>query len=73
MAMASENEDFFRLIHGSAEITLGTVSGNFVAEQFIDASNMRRFELETGATTTMMLTLKVDPGGSDTGGADRRV
>ena len=65
LAMASENEDFFRLIHGSAEITLGTVSGNFVAEQFIDASNMRRFELETGATTTMMLTLKVDPGGSD--------
>ena len=65
IAMASENEDFFRLIHGSAEITLGTVSGNFVAEQFIDASNMRRFELETGATTTMMLTLKVDPGGSD--------
>ena len=65
LAMASENEDFFRLIHGSAEITLGTVSGNFVAEQFIDASNMRRFELETSATTTMMLTLKVDPGGSD--------
>ena len=65
LAMASENEDFFRLIHGSAEITLGTVSGNFVAEQFIDASNMRRFELETGATTTMMISLKVDPGGSD--------
>ena len=65
LAMASENEDFFRLIHGSAEITLGTVSGNFVAEQFIDASNMRRFELETSATTTMMISLKVDPGGSD--------
>ena len=60
LAMASENEDFFRLIHGSAEITLGTVSGNFVAEQFIDASNMRRFELETGAAT-MMLTLEVTP------------
>ena len=65
LAMASENEDFFRLIHGEAEITLGTVSGNFVAEQFIDASNMRRFELETSATTTMMISLKVDPGGSD--------
>ena len=65
LAMASENEDFFRLIHGEAEITLGTVSGNFVAEQFVDASNMRRFELETGATTTMMISLKVDPGGSD--------
>ena len=65
LAMASENEDFFRLIHGSAEITLGTVSGSFVAEQFIDASNMRRFELETSATTTMMISLKVDPGGSD--------
>ena len=60
LAMASENEDFFRLIHGSAEITLGTVSGSFVAEQFIDASNMRRFELETGAAT-MMLTLEVTP------------
>ena len=65
IAVASENEDFFRLIHGEAEITLGTVSGNFVAEQFVDASNMRRFELETGATTTMMISLKVDPGGSD--------
>ena len=65
LAMASENEDFFRLIHGEAEITLGTVSGSFVAEQFIDASNMRRFELETSATTTMMISLKVDPGGSD--------
>ena len=63
MAISTEEFDFFRLLNGNADIIVGS-GGNggtvFVAEQFVNDNNIRRFELAAGsATTTMMLTLKV--------------
>ena len=61
--IATETTDFFRLIHGSADILLGERSGMFVAEQFSSASNKRLFTLSVSAApnTTLTIGLQATP------------
>ena len=61
--IATETTDFFRLIHGSADILLGERSGMFVAEQFSSASNKRLFTLSVSAApnTTLTIGLRATP------------
>ena len=64
VAMATETDDFFRLINGNADIMVGSGGGGsvFIAEQVADENNMRRFELPIAASaTTMRISLAVNP------------
>ena len=64
VAVASETDDFFRLVNGNADIMVGSGGSGtvFIAEQVADENNMRRFELPivAGATTTMRISLEVN-------------
>ena len=66
LAVATQPDDFFRLINGEAEVMVGGGGGSvFIVEQYADDENIRRIMIPVVSSPTPIATLAVtvvDPG-----------
>ena len=66
VAIATQPDDFFRLINGNAEVMVGGGGGSvFIVEQYADDDNIRRIMIPVVSSPTPIATLAVtvvDPG-----------